>query len=346
MLDDLAYLHQKDPSDALGFAAKQWQQLEYEFSDVPELQKPDNVVFAGMGGSALEALISTTWPGYKVPFDLVRDYTLPAHVNEKTLAIISSYSGNTEEAISCLKDAEAKKAQVVVIAGGGELVELAKSKGFVHLILPTASQPRYAVFYAFKALVTLLEKADLVAEASAQRAIEQSATFLKREVEQWLPTVKSSDNAAKQLAKELVGKTPVIYAGRMLAPAAYKWKISMNENAKNVAWWGTYPEFNHNEFLGWSSHPIDKPYEVIDLRSSFEHKRVQQRFVLSDKLLSGRRPKAHVIDAKGDTVLEHILWAITLGDFVSIYLAILNGVNPTPVDLIEKFKIELGKNEG
>lgn len=341
MLDDLKYIHSKDPQDALGLAEKQWQQLEHEFP-VPDLRKPNKIVFAGMGGSALEALVSMTWPGYTVPFELVRDYTLPKYVDEHTLVIVSSYSGNTEEAVSVLDEAITSPAQVVVLAGGGELAERARESHQIYVELPKASQPRYAVFYALKALVTMLEKADLVAEKEAEKALFDAAEFLREEVKTWRPDIATAINPAKRLARELAGKTPVVYAGRMMAPAAYKWKISFNENAKNVAWWGQYPEFNHNEFLGWSSHPIDKPYEVIDLRSSFEHPRVQKRFELSDKLLSGRRPKAHVIETRGSTVLQQMLWAISYGDFVSIYLALLNGVNPTPVDLIEKFKKELG----
>ncbi|MCA9348721.1 bifunctional phosphoglucose/phosphomannose isomerase [Candidatus Saccharibacteria bacterium] len=341
MLDDLKYIHTKDSGDALGMAEKQWQQLEHEFP-VPDLNKPDKVVFAGMGGSALEALVSMTWPGYNVPFELVRDYDLPKYVDDKTLVIVSSYSGNTEEAVSVLEQAIASPAQVVVLAGGGELADLTRDKHQIYVDLPKASQPRYAVFYALKALVTMLERAGLVAEAEAEKALHNSAEFLREEVKNWLPDVPTSNNPAKRLARELVGKSPVVYAGKVLASAAYKWKISFNENAKNVAWWGQYPEFNHNEFMGWSSHPHDKPYEVIDLRSSFDHPRVRKRFELSDKLLSGKRPKAHVVEAKGATILEQILWTISYGDFVSIYLALLNGVNPTPVDLIEKFKHELG----
>jgi glucose/mannose-6-phosphate isomerase len=115
----------------------------------------------------------------------------------------------------------------------------------------------------------------------------------------------------------------------------------MNENAKNLAWTNQYPEFNHNEFIGWSSHPVEKPYAVVDLRSSFEHPRIQKRFELSDRLLSGRRPAAHVVEAKGETLIEQLLWTINFGDFVTIYLALLNGVNPSPVELVERFKKEL-----
>ena len=93
--------------------------------------------------------------------------------------------------------------------------------------------------------------------------------------------------------------------------------------------------------LGWTSHPVDKPYAVVELRSNFEHPRVQKRFEVAEKLLSGRRPAAHVIEAQGSSLLEQLLWTIALGDFVSLYVAILNGLNPTPVDLIEKFKKSL-----
>jgi glucose/mannose-6-phosphate isomerase len=342
MLDDLKYIHQRDGQDALGIAEKQAAQLEHEF-DAPVIEGNfENIVYAGMGGSALAALISQSWPGYKVPFEVCRQYHIPAYVSNKTLFIAASYSGNTEETVSALTEAEAKGAKIAVIAGGGKLHETAQSKNYPFVLLPKAAQPRYAVFYNLKALVQILESAGFVNEAEASAQMKQTSEFLRQSVQAWLPTVPQAQNPAKQLAMELAGKSGVVYAGPLMAPAAYKWKISFNENAKNVAWWGQYPEFNHNEFIGWSSHPIDKPYAVVDLRSSFEHPRVQKRFELSDKLLSGRRPAAHVVQAQGETILEHLLWTTSFGDFVTIYLALLNGVNPAPVDLVEKFKTELG----
>ena len=151
------------------------------------------------------------------------------------------------------------------------------------------------------------------------------------------------ENYAKQLALIAVGKTPVIYAGSLMFPAAYKWKISWNENAKNVAFCDEIPEFNHNEFIGWTSHPIEKPFVIFDLLSSLEHPRILKRFEITDRLLSGMRPKANAVQLKGDSVIKQLLWASILADFVSIYVAILNGVNPTPVDLVEKLKHELAR---
>lgn len=341
-IDDLKYIHAKDVQDALGIAEKQWQQLEHSF-DIPKLTFPvENIVFTGMGGSALAALLARTWPGFSVPFEVTRGYHLPAYVGSKSLVIASSYSGNTEETLSALLEAEKAGAHIVCVSSGGKLAELAKEKKFPWVELPKASQPRFAVLYSFKAFVTILEQAGFVARAEAEKEIHGAAQFLKKHLESWSPIHPTSKNPAKKLALDLIGLSPVVYGGPLMAPVAYKWKISFNENAKNVAWWNEYPEFNHNEFLGWSSHPVEKPYAVVDLRSSFEHERVQKRFDLSAKLLSGRRPSPHTVEAIGDSLLEQMLYLMCFGDFVSLYMALLNGLNPSPVDLIEKFKKELG----
>lgn len=341
MLDDLKYIHQKDAQDALGIAEKQWQQLAHTF-DVPDLTFPiENIVYSGMGGSALAARLSQTWPGYSVPFEIVTNYHIPAYVSEKTLFIASSYSGNTEETLSALKEAEGAKAHIIVIAGGGKLEEIATQNGYTFVKLPQASQPRFATLYNFKALVTILEKANFVKESGAEAAINETAEFIQKESQNWLPTVAAKQNLAKQIALDSIGRSMVIYGGPLMYPAAYKWKISFNENAKNVAWAGQYPEFSHNEFIGWTSHPVDKPYTVIDLRSNLEHPQIQKRFTVTERLLSGKRPHPIVVDIQGETVLEQLLYSVVLGDFVSIYTALLNGLNPTPVDLIEKMKAEL-----
>lgn len=343
MLDDLKYIHEKDVADALGIAERQCDQLEHDF-DLPKLEGPfRNIVYAGMGGSALAGLLSKTWPGYKIPFEVVRDYHIPAYVAPDTLFIAASYSGNTEETLSCLAEAEKANAKIAVIDDGGKLAEIARAKNYPMALIPSIGQPRFAVFYCLRALVTMLEQAGLVAETEADKQLKLAANFLRGEVKNWAAVMPTSKNPAKQLAQEIVGKAPVIYAGPLMAPAAYKWKIDFNENAKNVAWWNQYPEFNHNEFIGWSSHPFDKPYSVIDLRSSLEHQRIQKRFKLAERLLSGKRPAPEVVEVQGKTLLEQLLWAVNLGDFVSVYLALLNGLNPTPVDLVEKFKTELDK---
>lgn len=241
-----------------------------------------------------------------------------------------------------MDEAEAKKAQIVVIAAGGQLLERAKSAGHPLFQIPTGIQPRMSSFYFLAAFVQLLEPLGLIPAGSTDE-LRKAGTWLSDQTSDWLPTVPTTNNPAKQLALELMGKSVVMYGGPKLFPAANKWKICMNENAKNVAWVYQYPEFNHNEFMGWTSHPMDKPYGVVELRSNLEHPRVQKRFVVSERLLSGKRPAPNVVEVQGETLLQQLLWASVMGDFVSLYVALLNGLNPTPVDLIESFKAALNE---
>lgn len=341
MLDDQDYIKRFDSQNALNVMLEQWRQLEYSFYLPHQDFKPKNIVFAGMGGSALSAQLSLTWPGYNLPFEIVRDYKLPKYVDEGTLLVVSSYSGNTEETISILQDAVSLGCVIVSISSGGRMHELSRERGFLHLELPLGMQPRHAVLYSLKALVTVMEAFGLVSETEAKKQLHQASMFLKESLALWAPSVPTDQNLAKQLANKMMGKTPIVYASNILFPAAYKWKINFNENSKNTSWCGQYSEFNHNEFLGWSSHPIEKPFAVVDLISSFDHPQIKKRFEISDRLLSGKRPKAMQIHAEGKDLLEQLLWTVALGDMTSVYLALLNGVNPTPVDLIEKLKLEL-----
>lgn len=347
MLDDVQIYAQKDPSGALGVAASEWQQAEF----TAEVQHPEHdgrgitrIVFAGMGGSALSALMVKSWleGSLNVPFEVVRTYTLPAHVDSSTLVLISSCSGNTEETLSSLDDAQARHAQIAVLTSGGILLERAQQGDMTHVVLPsrTEYEPRMTTLAQMRALTKLLWHFG-VTNSLHYDEIAQYAGWLREESEKWVSEVTTDKNIAKQLALVAVGKTPVFYAGHLMAPVAYKWKISWNENAKNVAFWNELPEFNHNEFMGWASHPVEKPFAVFDLVSEFEHERIQKRFEVSDRLLSGRRPKSNIVRLQGDTLLAQMLWGCILADFVSIYVAVLNGIDPTPVDLIEKFKKEL-----
>lgn len=347
MLDDGNVIKQRDSQDALGVAACLYQQVSYQ----PELLECDhddremyNIVVMGMGGSALAAdmvrvLLRDSLP---VPLEVVKTYDLPRYVGKNTLLIVSSHSGNTEESLACINQALTLKQQpqIAVITTGGELQNIANEHNIMHVLMPADTQPRMAVTYNLKSILAILaafgfNTQALIAEISA------SAGWLQNESELWLKTVPTRQNYAKQLALIAVGKTPVFYAGPLMAPVAYKWKISWNENAKNVAFNGMYPEFNHNEFIGWTSHPIEKPFAVFDLWSDLEHPQVQKRFRLSDKLLSGKRPKANIVQMQGETLVQQMLWGCILADFVSIYVAVLNGVNPTKVELIEKLKREL-----
>ncbi len=342
VLDDLSMIHERDAQDALGIAEKQYEQLLHRFA-VTETNSnfiPKNVVYAGMGGSSLSALLSQCWPKHTVPFEVCRSYDIPGYVNEDTLFISASFSGTTEETLATLSKAQDAGAHIAVIASGGTLAEIAHSKNYLFAQLPQISQPRYGALYVLKAIVELLVATKLVG-AEVIDELENQSEWLKKHTSAWRADVPTANNPVKQLAQEVSGTSPVIYASDQFFPVAYKWKISFNENAKNVAWCNAIPEFNHNEFLGWSSHPVDKPYTVIDLVSNLDHPQIRKRFEISDRLLSGKRPASHTVELQGETELQQMLYGVAFGDFVSLYTALLNGLNPTPVDLITKLKQEL-----
>lgn len=349
ILDNINVIAQRDPEGALGVIASQYEQARYAVP-VQNAAHDDraitSVVVAGMGGSALAALVAKVLLNRELPlsFEVVRTYDLPEYVNEHTLVIASSYSGNTEETLSALEQAQEKGAQIGILASGGKLIGAAQARDIAYVTLPSGIQPRMAVLYNLRGLFSLLETFGVVSDKWLKE-LGSLAEWLKSETNKWTPNVPTEHNYAKQIALEAVGKSPVFYGSPLTAPLAYKWKISWNENAKNVAFWNEYPEFNHNEFLGWSSHPIEKPFAVFDLKSQFDRPRVLQRFELSDRLLSGLRPHAQTLELKGETLLAQLVWGSILADFASTYVALLNQVDPTPVVLIEKLKQELAAQE-
>ncbi len=345
MLDNIKIIRQRDPNSALSIASLQYEQVHFR----PQIRSGEHdgrqissIILAGMGGSGLAASLVKVWlkSELTIPIEIVRGYDLPDYVNRHSLIVISSYSGNTEEELSCLRQAIDRGAQIGIIASGGELLELAIKDDIAHVPLPIKLQPRMAVIYGLRALVDLLTHFKIISSHKLTE-IYETCEWLHEESLKWAPDVSTNENYAKQLAKLAVGKTAVFYGGALTAPVAYKWKISWNENAKNVAFWNELPEFDHNEFMGWTSHPIEKPFVIFDIISNFEHPQILKRFEISDKLLSGKRPKSNIIELKGDTLIAQLLWGSILADFTSIYLAILNNVNPTPVPLIEKLKEEL-----
>ena len=186
MLDDLKMIHERDTHDALGTAEKQWQQLEHTF-DLPDLGGREfrNIIHSGMGGSSHWAFLSNAWPGYNLPFEVVRGYDIPGYVNEHTLFIASSYSGNTEETLESLAQAESRQAFIVAITSGGALEDIATRKQYPLIRLPKIDKPRYGSLYGLKGLITLGEKAGVLAKPAAPNELHDAAEFLRETVRGW-----------------------------------------------------------------------------------------------------------------------------------------------------------------
>jgi glucose/mannose-6-phosphate isomerase len=346
MLDNEGVLKQRDSENVLQTALEQYSQTRFDARVVNaehDSREVKNIIIAGMGGSALAPMIAKKWldADLSMTFDIVRGYDLPNYANASSLVVVSSYSGNTEEVLSCLEQASRVGAQIAIVTAGGELLKYAESNSVAHVVLPSGVQPRMTTIQQIRALLALLMNFNVLSSGQRLQEVSDAHDWIKDETAKFAASIATDNNYAKQLAMHAVGKTPIIHGGPLTASVAYKWKISWNENAKNVAFWSEYPEFNHNEFMGWTSHPVEKPFAVFDIVSNLEHPQILKRFEISDRLLSGQRPKAVTVNLIGDSLLKQILWGSILADFVSSYVAVLNGVDPGPVPLITKLKQEL-----
>ena len=347
ILDDQNQVSQRDAHGALGMAGDEPELLTRSLGvrNVPDsIPTFAQIVVTGMGGSALAGDMARDWLDLPLPFQVVKDYTLPRYVGPETLVVACSFSGNTEETLSALNDAREKGAFVVIATSKGKLLEIAEADHLPHIVMPyDGVTPRMFLPTNLRAFLELFVALHVI-DAAVLTELETAAANLADVKKTWGVEVPFKDNLAKQLAWQSAGKTTIFYAGPRFRSCAYKWKIAVNESAKNTAWCGELSEFNHNEFIGWSSHPIEKPFAVFNIRSSFDHPRISTRFDISDRLLSGLRPKATEIRLVGETMLEQFLWSNILADYVSAYLGILNGVDPAPVPLIEKLKQELANS--
>lgn len=341
MLDNLDFIAQIDKNNGLAILAGQAHQLaEVYQADTSSINDVQNIVVAGMGGSVLAAEFIRNWKGSElaVPLGVCREYQLPGFVGEKSLVIISSYSGNTEETLSCLEDAMARKAQIVVMTSGGELLKQAMRNQQVHYVIPEGLQPRHSLLYQVKALATLLQSTGLLTGVTAE--LEAAGVWANEQITPWVRDVQTAENPAKQLAGKLFGKVGVFYAGPTLEFIARNFKIALNENAKNLAFSYALPEFDHNEFIGWG-HPKDAPIAVVQIQSSLDSNDIAKRFSISNRLLSGSMPAPTIVQAQGDSQIKQLVWCVLFGGMVSAYLAVLNGEDPLPVAKVEKLKAEL-----
>lgn len=345
MLDDRNVLMQHGVLEDLEIARDECEQMTAELTLENGTVKNvdvDNVIIVGMGGSGLASSVVKTWleGELNVPMEVKKSYNLPQYVNEHTLVIACSCSGNTEETVSSAEQALERKAKLAIITSGGKLLDMAGNDKLPLVKLVKNDQPRMTLISQLRGMAMILAGFDLISNDKVAE-IAGLYDWMRAEAAKWAPEVPTEQNYAKQLAKMTVGKTAAFFSGTVSAPAAYKLKICCNETAKNVAFWNQFPEFNHNEMMGWTSHPVEKPFAIYNVISKFEHPQIIKRFEITERLLSGKRPQAHDIKLQGESVLAELLWGCLLADFANIYLAALNGISPTNVDLVEKLKKEL-----
>ncbi len=304
----------------------------------------DQVVLLGMGGSAMggELLQAYLTEEIKVPMLVVRDYRIPACIGKKTLVLAVSCSGNTAETLPAYRLARGQVAAIIALSADGKLQDEASSAGIPHLLLPGGMPPRTALAYTFFYPLFILEKTGLI--ASREPDLEECFSILDFCRGLWEPSIFSDENLAKQIAGHLLRKIPVIYGTcHWKGAVAVRWKCQLNENAKIFAAAGIFPEMNHNELAGWSGPTENyRDLHTIILRDREEADRIQKRVEFSKLIMNAAAPGDEVW-AWGKSALARMFSLIYLGDYVSVYLALKMGLDPTPIAVIEQLKAAMAK---
>lgn len=350
-LDDPAVYKRLDPANMLEQLHRFPQQCRSAwhkangFKLPPDYTKIDKVVILGMGGSAIAGdLFRSLVSGIGKPIIFVhRDYDLPAYVDHNTLVIASSYSGNTEETLSAFSQALKVKCKKLAMTTGGKLETLAKEAMVPVFHIDIVAPPRAALGYCFMPLLAFLQKLNLIQDMTAE--VEMMIQRLEALREELKETAPASSNRAKQLATTLRSKIAVIYGAGILAAVARRWKTQFNENSKAWAFYEVFPELNHNAVVGYQfPKELASRLYVLLLRCPSLHPRTLTRYQLTSELLKQNGIGYEVVDSQGKSQLDCMMGLVYFGDWVSYYLAILNGIDPTPVTPIDYLKERLSES--
>lgn len=339
------YKSQIDPQDMFGAIYRFADQIQEAIGigEQINLQNDysacENIIVAGMGGSAIGGDVVKTIVNQelKIPFYVIRNYTLPNWVNEKTLVICSSYSGNTEESLSAYEDALKKGAMICGISTGGQLSEKIKSKGFDLITIPGGLQPRAALAYSFVPMLYLLKKIGLISNSLIN---DLSNSIISLENKRDVSSVGDASNPIFKMAKDIYGMIPIIYGiTDTTGVVALRWKGQLCENSKMLAYHNEIPEMNHNEIVGWGNNPdLLSELSVIWLRDKNDNERVRVRQDITKTLLNDINIMQHEVSAEGENNVERLLDLINYGDWLSYWCAILHNTDPSPVEKINKLK--------
>ncbi|NOZ62774.1 MAG: bifunctional phosphoglucose/phosphomannose isomerase [Calditrichaeota bacterium] len=306
-------------------------------------EKIKNILFVGMGGSAIggDVIISCVGDQLRVPAQVNRNYVLPNFVNENTLVVVFSFSGNTEESLSCFSEALNRKAQIVCVTSGGKLKQHAGENKIPVITIPGGMPPRCALGYLSVPALLLLSRNELV--SVEKEDFQETLALLKELAEKYSP--QSAENLAMRTAEQLAGKIPVIYSSNdMLNSVALRWKCQFSENAKQLAFANVFPELNHNEIVGWDQLPeLLRKFQIIYLKDAQDNPRNAARMSITKEILEQVTNSVLSFQTLGKSRLARLFSLIYLGDMTSFYLAIRNKVDPTPIEKIQILKDKLSQ---
>jgi len=360
ILDEMEEVKRIDKSDILGHCLKTPEYCEDAIQLAKQIKipsqvkisektsiryrKPRNIIIAGMGGSAIGGEMLRDWlrDELHLPIEVCRDYFLPAYADENTLVFAISYSGNTEETLNAFLDAIHRKCMTITVTSGGHLLSFSQKLRIPQVRIPTGFPPRVAIPYLFFPLPILMERMGILKNIDAN--LEEVIQVLKRLSKENLPETRTENNPTKKLALELTGSMPVVYGFRQYGAIARRWKTQFNENSKVPSMCDVFPELNHNEVVGWEApEAFTKKFSVVLLRDPDEPPEIKHRIEATRLLALHKAWEVLEIYARGERKLARMFSLLYLGDLTSIYLAILQGTDPSPVEIIDKIKLEMRK---
>ena len=314
--------------------------------ELPTVEAISNVVVTGLGGSAIggDLLRVFSTGRCSVPVMVNRNYTMPEFVGSDTVVFAVSYSGNTEETLSAYEDSMKRGATVIVITTGGKLKEMADRDGVTVIPVPGGIAPRSASGFLFIPTLRMMERLGLL--SGVEEEVEGLVNNLKALHERLRPEIPVEENPAKQMALKLYNRIPVIWGSSGTTEVvAQRWKGQINENAKAPAYWNVFPELNHNELVGFKfPESLLKQLHVVILRDDRDHPKVQQRIEITKNIISKVVAGVTDVRSSGGGPLSRTYSLIYSGDYTSLYLAYLYGIDPGPVEVIDFLKNELSKD--
>ena len=298
-------------------------------------QEIRNVLITGLGGSGIggKVVAQLVEDEAKVPFYINNDYLLPNFVDEHTLVIVSSYSGNTEETLAAMDCALKAGAQVAAITSGGAVLDLCKAHELTHIIIPGGQPPRSQFGYSFVQQLFLLSHYGII-DALWIEKLSGISAFLEKKQGEIIAL-------AQGLCDENGNRIPIIYADRAFEGVAIRWRQQLNENSKLLCWHQVFPELNHNEMVGWDAG--SNCYHVMILQTSFDHPRSRMRMEISKPWIEQKGALVSIVSALGENRLEQVISLIHLGDWLSLLLAEKNNTDPVIIEAIDHLKGELAK---
>lgn len=345
-LDDLEKIKKIDKSKMLSFcidAARHYREAARLAKTVSiNYCKPRSVIVAGMGGSGIGGELLKDWARDRVttPIEVCKDYSLPAYADESTLVFVVSYSGETEESLSAFLDAVKQECMVVCISSGGTLSKFAEKLDVPNLRVPSGMAPRATLPYLFMPLPIFLEKIGLASNVELE--ISETIKVLEKISCENSPENLVSANFSKTLASDICGSIPVVYGFGTYRAVAQRLKTQFNENSKIPAKWECFPELDHNEIVGWEEvRKLADCFSIILVRDDTERIEMKQRIEVTKDLMREEALRIFEVWAKGKSSLAKMSSTICVGDFTSVYLAILRGIDPTPVKTIAVLKEKL-----